>query len=1501
MQTQNNPQREKPVWSRLCQCLGLLLFSLILTACSQGADPQQGVISDDKLNAPLPKAISALSVDETNLIVEVVVNGDTDNPMRIGNLVVDATMGTFSGDVSGIPAGTSTLSLVYSIDDPSQGKVEVIRTSDITIDVVVGENTPADFSSAEMIYTDTDGDGISNLDELENGTSIIIPNYTVGGQIQGLTGSGLVLQNNEGDDLPISSENGTLIFTFSPVMIDGSDYTVTVLSQPNNPNQICTVNNGNGTVNGAAVSNVTVTCSTTPYAISGTVSGYIGSGLVLQNNNGDDLSIDADGTFSFSNAVADGSQYAVSVQTQPGSPNQICTVNNSNGTVNGTVVSNITVTCSIEPYTIGGTISGYMGSGLVLQNNNGDDLPASANGTFNFSSAVADGSHYTVAVLTQPSNPNQICTVNNGSGTVSGAVVSNITVTCSTTPYVIGGMVSGYAGSGLVLQNNGSDDLAISANGIFSFSSAMIDGSDYIVTVRTQPNNPNQICTVNNGSDSGTVSGVAVSSVSVTCSIIYNIGGTVSGYAGSGLILQNNDGDDLPINTDGNFTFTTPLTDASTYAVTVFTQPDNPNQTCVVNNDKGTINSTTIINVTVTCVTTPYMIKGTVTGLVGGELVLQNNDGDDLLMTADGDFTFATALADGSAYVVTVLTPPAVPNQRCTVENSEGFLDGGDANVTVSCRLLLFIRADDGVVGRELFATDGTAAGTSLVKDINANISANPRNLVVVGGVIYFVVEDDKVGPELWKTNGAAAGTVLVKNIPPDSSSFFPVDLDLTAVGSTLYFHTYGDINGRELWKSDGTDAGTVLVKDIRPGLGSASPDNLTAVGSTLYFSANDGTNGTELWKSDGTAAGTVLVKDIRPGSGSASPGNLTAVGSALYFSANDGSNGTELWKSDGTAAGTVLVKDIRPGSVGTFSSSPDLTAVGSTLYFSARDGTSGRELWKSDGTDAGTVLVKDIQPGLGSASPDNLTAVGSTLYFSANDGTNGTELWKSDGTAAGTVLVKDIRPGSSGAFSNSPPDLTAVGSTLYFSANDGTNGVELWKSDGTDVGTILVNDINTGDGNSFPDDFSGIDGVVYFAAYDGVNGRELWRSDGSVHGTYLLADIGTVVDSSTPSQVVTTGGTSYFIANNGRNGRELWKSDGTAAGTVLVKDIRPGSFGAVLDNLTAVGSTLYFSANDGTSGSELWKSDGTDVGTVLVKDIRPGSFGAFPDNLTAVGSTFYFRADDGINGRELWKSDGTDVGTVLVKDIRPGSFGAFLDNFTAVGSTLYFRADDGINGRELWKSDGTDVGTVLVKDILPGSFSASLDDLTAVGSTLYFRANDGELWKSDGTDAGTVLVKDIRPGSFGAVLDNFTAVGSTLYFRADDGRELWKSDGTDVGTVLVKDIRPGSFGAVLDNFTAVGSTLYFRADDGINGRELWKSDGTDAGTVLVKDILPGSFSASLDDLTAVGSTLYFRADDGINGVELWKSDGTEAGTVMVKDLNPNFEAGSNPVILNMN
>ena len=195
-----------------------------------------------------------------------------------------------------------------------------------------------------------------------------------------------------------------------------------------------------------------------------------------------------------------------------------------------------------------------------------------------------------------------------------------------------------------------------------------------------------------------------------------------------------------------------------------------------------------------------------------------------------------------------------------------------------------------------------------------------------------------------------------------------------------------------------------------------------------------------------------VLVKDINVGEQGSSPANSINMNGTLFFTAYDVTNGTELWKSDGTAAGTTLVKDINSGDG---SSNPtDLTYVNGTLFFSAIDGTTGRELWKSDGTAAGTTLVKNINSETGS-SPSVLTNVNGTLFFSANDGTNGYELWKSDGTAAGTILVKDIGSGTDyygQPNSSNPTHLTYVNGTLFFSADDGTNGRELWSMAGNNA-----------------------------------------------------------------------------------------------------------------------------------------------------------------------------------------------------------------------------------------------------------------------------------------------------------------------------------------------------------------------------------------------------------------------------------------------------------------
>ncbi len=411
-----------------------------------------------------------------------------------------------------------------------------------------------------------------------------------------------------------------------------------------------------------------------------------------------------------------------------------------------------------------------------------------------------------------------------------------------------------------------------------------------------------------------------------------------------------------------------------------------------------------------------------------------------------------------------------------------------------------------------------------------------------------------------------------------------------------------------------------------------------------------------------------------------------------------------------------------------------------------------------------------------------------------------------------------------------------------FFNAIEGSTGNELWKSDGTAAGTVLVKDIASGVGNSFPSSLTNVNGTLFFSANDGTTGRELWKSDSTTIGTIRVKDILTGPLGSNPRNLVNVNGTLFF----GANGDEIWKSDGTAAGTVRVKDINTSSSTSAFGygDFTNISGTLFFSANDGTSGLELWKSDGTENGTVRVKDIHPSGSGLLPflTTFTNVNGTLFFRADDGTSGVELWKSDGTDAGTVRVKDIRPGSESSqLIPDMENLNGTLYFSADDGANGVELWKSDGTETGTARVKDIRPGiESSLRIPDLTNVNGTLFFRADDGttglELWKSDGTTVGTVLVSDLTLGTgtgfnTGNNTDRFTNVNGTLYFRHTEistGRELWKSDGTSAGTTLVADLRPGSdasgfgYSSMPEGLTNVNGTLFFRATDDGTTFSVW-------------------------------------------------------------------------------
>ncbi len=705
-----------------------------------------------------------------------------------------------------------------------------------------------------------------------------------------------------------------------------------------------------------------------------------------------------------------------------------------------------------------------------------------------------------------------------------------------------------------------------------------------------------------------------------------------------------------------------------------------------------------------------------------------------------------------------------------------------------------------------------------------------------------------------------------------------------------------------------------LLLKDIYTGNPSSNPRYLASLGSQFFFSASSPTYGTGLWVSDGTLAGTQMVTNFSYGAGSSLFTDFAVFHGKFFYIA-----GYNLYATDGTPANTTLVYSAE-------SNINKLELIGDWLYvFSG--GSSLKRYNDLTGT-IESISLNDVQFQI---VDDSTAVMNGSLYFQGANATSGYELWRLDGTSGQVSLVKDICSGVCLNYSDYyqpegslPHSMTVVGSNLFFLATDDTHGTEVWVSNGSEAGTILLKDIYAGTEGTAPESLTAAGSWLYFSADDGSpHGLELWRSDGTPANTALVADIAPGPLSSSPQNLIyqPTGNQLYFAARDAAtdqgHGQELWFVPITAKGVTAnpqMLEIAPGSASSFPSSFAILGNTVYFAAQDTPGNTELWKSGGQPSNTVQVADLMPGPDGSDPQNLGAWNSKLVFSAADEVHGRELWTSDGTTEGTAMLIDLVDSldidgsdslvsSWNAGIITNVGGSQIRYFPARDALHGEELWRTDGSSGGTWMVKDIYPGSTGGLSygTEMVELNGILYFSATDPEhgadLWRSDGTSAGTWLVIDLDPGAESDCPDYLTPVGNTLFFivhESDSIPKLYATDGTAGGTRLVKSFPKTLLLPIGVEMAAMGNTLIFNVNDrDLKTAQLWRSDGTPAGTQAFYG--PFNYSDSkvlgpIDWMTSLGGKVYMDMSNtdipvGVDeeGTDrLWVTDGTAAGTNVI-------------------
>ena len=903
----------------------------------------------------------------------------------------------------------------------------------------------------------------------------------------------------------------------------------------------------------------------------------------------------------------------------------------------------------------------------------------------------------------------------------------------------------------------------------------------------------------------------------------------------------------------------------------------------------------------------------------------------------------------------------------------------GVSNLTEADEKLYFIAQT--AEQYEIWSSDGTTAGTTKVDSFypgSDNFAA--YNLFAVNDTLFFSSrgpEGSSNGYELWRWEGDDVGTKLFKNLFPDryitnqsidvdeetgertltietaefsfnnpefSTDSFPANFT-SAGGGNFFFTAYStqtvnavvegfadtiQLGGIELWFSNGTENGTYpipinnesyiiynpvdgsatppsLYEEYYTATGSSFPKSLTAFKDKLYFTANDGLNGFELWSINNQGVGEELVKDINP-AGSSTPEDLTVVGNQLYFTANDG-NGRQLW----------AIKNNKAQKIDNSGEDPrHLTEIDGKLYYSAKS-SKGREPWViTNGKSA--EQLQDINPGIRSSNPNYFQLIESEtkkgtqkfLYFAANGGERGIELW-SQNLSNNKSTLKRYADIYSGPPSSDPRKLTNSNQRLFFTADDGKTGRELWTigpqiegpsgTIGADQSTIEVPEHQT-----FIYTFS--------SATTGDTEQAIWSINGGEDSNRFKID-------------PTTGTLSFKSAPNYKKPKDTTRDNNYE----LVVRLTDDELGLKADQFVTI-KVLDIPAIQGPNG-EI----GAEQSTIEVNEKQTFVFnfssdienpdlvkwsikGGDDSDLFTIGNTQDDEKDDAQGDLSFKSAPSYDDPKDLTEDnnyeliiqaTNQQSQLASEQNVTVIvlnlpvilgpnGSTSEEAIT--IESPENQKFIHTFSSDIDNQDSAKWSVSGGIDKglftIDSSSGTLYFKkAPDYEDPKDFTADNNYEIIIKLRDKQSGLstyqpltiAVQNLSEAGPCDGDKFDNCSE---QNPNILQSSLVKNVRKGASSSDPDELHNHRGQLFFSANNGRNGQEPWISQGTTESTTLFLDINNGKRSSSPSSFISYKSSLFFAADNGRKGSELWVSNGQESGTELAADIQPG-EGSSSP------